>query len=171
MHDINLEQHLVLPHEVATANSTCQARVSKRYTSCCRSANWQKSHPRPHELGGRTAGVVIKASLREHDIVLNLRLANSRAVACNDDKLGCNTQGSRFVHGRLRPLRAFEARRNVVWQTATYPLARSTTFEITRPTVSLAVAWQRQRWRREHLWLTAGTSAQSCTPGCTSRTS
>lgn len=37
-----------------------------------------------------TAGVVVHAGLREHGVVLNLRLPNGRAVVADDDQLGCN---------------------------------------------------------------------------------
>ena len=41
----------------------------------------------------RTAAVVVDRSLRKHRIVLNLGLAQRRAVAGDEDELGCGRGG------------------------------------------------------------------------------
>jgi hypothetical protein len=53
--------------------------------------------------GPLTASVVVDAGLGEHGVVLNLRLADSRAVVADDDQLGCGAKGGRGVgHDPLR---------------------------------------------------------------------
>ena len=52
--------------------------------------------------GDVIAAVVVHSSLRKHCIVLNLRLAQRRAVVGDEDELGCRAHERQAKAGRVR---------------------------------------------------------------------
>ena len=49
-----------------------------------------------------TSVVVVNSNLRQHSIVLNLRLTQRRAVVGNDDQLPCNKQTYKLFYKKKK---------------------------------------------------------------------